>query len=199
MNAPRVAQENPIPQSYVNASAPEQDPELGLPLEEDFSPASWVTVRNPRTGAEQICCSNCGEERRAADEEAHETVRRIVRENFTFGYGESMVHGGGEVRIEPRHLTGPLLDSTCSPREWDAEQERKRRRIEKAPPMLLGMVKRSATAGKAEVEELNRRGREAMVREIRARSARASELLRRGGRPVDQEDDAPARRDVDAN
>lgn len=199
MNAPRVAQDNPFKQSYIDAASPTQgDPNLAMPIEDDFARAAWVWTKLDRRDSvrEGETCSNCGDWRQAATEEEHEVVRRIVREGATVGYGAEMMHGGGEVFIEPRHLSGALFDTTCSPRQWEAMQEAKRRRVEARPPQLLSQIKSSATVAKASFEETNRRGREAMLEQFRVADARQRGMQRRRATPTDEESPPPARRDV---
>lgn len=196
-----VAADNAFKQSYIDAANPDlRNPALGRPVPADWSKASWEFVRVKRQEGfkEGVACSCCGEWRRGDDEPAHETVRRIVREGVTFSYGAGMVAGGGEVYVEPRHLSGAILETTCSPRQWEAMQAEKHRRHEARAPQLMRNVAAAEAAKAAEAATLdpNERGRLLMEQQFQAQEARHHSVLRRQGRPVDEEDPTPGGRGV---
>lgn len=202
MNEPRVPQvaiDNPIPETFTadapigrrdaQAAAPL---ELSMPLESEYSSATWVAARD-RHGRDFVACSNCGEERLDADEEPHDLVLRVVRPRCNVGG----VTEGREVLIEPRHLTGALLACTWSPREYDHHLAEERRRRERPAPLLMTMVNQSQAAHVAATKETNRRGRESMRRELEAQARQKAEILRRQSAPVDSEPPSVPNRRVD--
>jgi len=202
-----VAEENPIPASFIEDGAIgtrgqklKRPAELALPLEEDFSLADWVM----RDRGGQLFkdglphCSNCGEAADPGQEspERHEQVRRIVRRGSNMARPDgTMAMGGDEVFIEPRHLSGALLETTMSPREWIYERDLARQAADRKMPQLVAMVQNGAAQHAAQTKELNRRGREQMLRALEADNRRREALTRRT--PADQEIPTGGGRDVE--
>lgn len=127
--------------------------------------------REPKRGECHYCghalrlCPSCGEALKWQDV-AHATESRIVRPGNKYGGS-----GAGEmVEIEPRHISGAILQATMSMEEYQALESVKVKPKVQTKGRLAEMVEKGFEAARAEAKAAIERGKS---RAERAEQARA--------------------------